>query len=74
MFNSVVFQGFFLFFFIEKKVRLGFLAMSRRIPETKSGSRSRPKYKKVRFGHGLLKLEDGTHVLSRRVIACRVDF
>ena len=24
--------------------------------------------------HGLLKLEDGTLVLSRRVIACRVDF
>ncbi len=24
--------------------------------------------------HGLLKLEDGTFVLSRRVIACRVDF
>ena len=24
--------------------------------------------------HGLLKLEDGTLVLSRRVMACRVDF
>jgi hypothetical protein len=27
-----------------------------------------------RYRHGLLKLEDGTLVLSRRVIACRVDF
>ena len=29
---------------------------------------------KATLKHGLLKLEDGTLVLSRRVIACRVDF
>jgi hypothetical protein len=31
-------------------------------------------YEILKLSHGLLELEDGTLVLSRRVMACRVDF
>jgi hypothetical protein len=41
-----------------------------------TGSRKgqRPSISHSTYIHGLLKLEDGTLVLSRRVIACRVNF